>query len=114
MAKIRQDLVVDLRADIANFQVGMSKAQQEIQRTAASLKREMAQNSREAQHSLELLGDTIGVHLPRQLRNMVGELPTLARGLSAAFEISGVIAFGAIIADSLIPKIIEATDAMVG
>lgn len=79
-------IYVELQANIAKFKAAMHDATAETQKFSS----EMKAQSREAQGTIALLGDEIGVTLPRHLRSFVAQLPGVSSALSAAFSIVAV------------------------
>ena len=68
---------------------------------------EMKADIHEAQASIALLGEEVGVKLPRHLRSFVAELPGVAQAMSAAFSGAAVIGLGMIAVEQA-KKIYEA------
>lgn len=91
-----QAIYVELQANIAQYKAAMGEA------TAAT--RQFTQNTRaqmeEARGSIALLGEEIGVRLPRHLRSFVAELPGVAKAMSAAFEAVAVIALISVVVEA--------------
>ena len=80
-------IYVDLVARTAAFKAAMGDATAETKKFAA----EMRAQSKEAQGGIALLGDEIGIRLPRHLRSFVTELPGVASAMSAAFSTIAII-----------------------
>lgn len=53
--------------------------------------KEMEVNSREAKGEIGLLGEAIGIRLPRHVRSFVAELPGMGEALTAAFSATAVL-----------------------
>jgi hypothetical protein len=83
-----QTIAVDFSANTGKLSAGFAKANAETKRFS----QEFRAQTREASGSLELLGDELGVRLPRHLRTFVAQLPGVASALSAAF--SGIAVIG--------------------
>lgn len=84
VAQIRVKLLADL-AELDRMKSQANAAFREVNRAAS---REM----REAKGSMMLLGDEIGIRLPRHLQTFVAKLPGVASAMSAAFDTIAVIA----------------------
>lgn len=84
VAQIRVKLLADL-AELDKMKSQANAAFREVNRVAS---REM----REAKGSMMLLGDEIGIRLPRHLQTFVAKLPGVASAMSAAFDTIAVIA----------------------
>jgi hypothetical protein len=72
----------------AAFKAALGEATSETRKFAAGMRAEMA----EAKGSIALLGEEIGVAMPRHLRTFVAGLPGVASAMSAAFDAVAVIA----------------------
>ncbi len=79
---------VRLLADLADLEKMKSQANSAFRSVSTAAARE----SREARGSLALIGDEIGVRLPRHLQAFVAKLPGVATAMSAAFDTVAVIA----------------------
>lgn len=86
-AKVAQ-IYAELQLSTAKFKAAIGEATNESRRFSA----EMRKSSEEARGSIALLGEEIGVRLPRHLRSFVAELPGVGKAMSAAFEAIAVIA----------------------
>ena len=63
-----------------------------VTRSMRQINSETKTQMREANGSIALLGETIGVHLPRHLRTFVAQLPGVASAMSAAFDAIAILA----------------------
>jgi hypothetical protein len=79
---------VDLVARTAAFKAALQDATNETKKFSAQTRAEM----NEAKASMALLGEEIGVRLPRHLRTFVAGLPGVATAMSAAFSAVAVLA----------------------
>lgn len=79
---------VDLVARTAAFKAALEDATNTTKKFAAETRAQM----NEAKGSIALLGETVGVTLPRHLRTFVAGLPGVATAMSAAFDAVAVIA----------------------
>lgn len=84
VAQIRVKLLADL-AELDKMKSQANSAFREVNRAA---QREV----REAKGSMMLLGDEIGIRLPRHLQTFVAKLPGVSKAMSAAFDTIAVIA----------------------
>jgi len=75
-------LSVNLKANTASFVTEINKANAEAKRAM----REVQAEVKESNHSLGLMGETFGVHIPRHIRTFVSELPGVSKAMSAAFD----------------------------
>ena len=94
---------IDFTARTTGVTTGLEKARAEARKAA----RQMKADFREAQASIALLGEEVGVKLPRHLRSFVAELPGVAQAMSAAFSGAAVIGLGMIAVEQA-KKIYEA------
>jgi Lambda phage tail tape-measure protein (Tape_meas_lam_C) len=79
---------VELVAQTASFKKAMGEAQGLVRETSAKMRADMT----EAKGSIALLGEEVGVHMPRHLRTFVAGLPGVATAMSAAFNAVAVFA----------------------
>lgn len=86
---------VNLQAETASFKAALREAAATTRETA----QEMRASMMEARGSITLLGEEIGVHLPRHLRNFVATLPGVAPLMSAAFSTIAVAGLGVVVLD---------------
>jgi hypothetical protein len=83
-------LVVQLEADVAQLKSGMEEARAEARKTAKELSHQMKD---EARGSVQLLGDEIGVRIPRELQKVLAHSSLVGPALSAAFKGVALVAF---------------------
>lgn len=93
------NLNVELGLGYAQFQSDMGKATQIARVESAKLATAMREQTQEAKGSLMLLGDTIGVHLPREMRTLISHSTLIGPALAAAFKLTAITAGIAIIAE---------------
>ncbi len=91
---------IELSMKTERIQAGVEDAKRSIRK----MNREMKEQMRESQGAIALLGDQIGVAMPRHLREFVSKLPGVSRAVSAAFDSIAVIA--------LADYVVEATEKM--
>lgn len=84
---------------------------EEAKRATREAAREMRANINEAKGSMALLGEEVGVHLPRHLRTFLAELPGVAPALAAAFNGAAIVGLGMIAVEQA-KKIYEAWEKM--
>ena len=82
------ELYVALKAQTAQFHAAMGEATTEMRNFSKNTRASME----EAKGSISLLGEQIGVVLPRHLRTFVAGLPGVASAMSAAFDAVAIIA----------------------
>jgi hypothetical protein len=100
LAKIA-DLVIQLTVETAELRRDLDLAQKKV----ADFARNTRTSSRsidfgEAKGSLALLGEEIGVTIPRHLRSFIVAMPGVGKALSAAFSSVAVIALGGLIVET--------------
>jgi hypothetical protein len=94
-------LSVDLQTKTATFQSGLSDAAKsargaftQIRSGAGEMGRETSGHMMEARHSVMMLGEEFGVHLPRALTSFIASIGPIGAALEAAFPFLA-IALGA-------------------
>jgi hypothetical protein len=96
-------LRINLVANTASFNGPLDKAAQQAKNAARSMQNDLNDiDLSEARGAIHLLGEDIGVRLPRHVQTFIAELPGVGAALQAAFPIAAVIAIGV--------AIFEATD----
>ena len=98
---------VDFTARTGGVVSGMEQARAATRKAA----REMKADIHEAQASIALLGEEVGVKLPRHLRSFVAQLPGVASAMAAAFSATAVVGLGMIAVEQA-KKIYEAFEKM--
>jgi len=96
MAKTVAQLEIQLRAEFARFRAQMQDAAKETRAAA----RQMSSSMLEARGSIMLLGEEIGVHMPRHLQRFLAGLPGVSPLLSSAFSTVAVVALGKVLIDA--------------
>jgi hypothetical protein len=91
-------LSVDLQTKSATFTSGLADAAkgarasfQEIRESAAEMGTETGYSMTEARHSVMLLGEEFGVHLPRALSTFIASLGPIGGALEAAFPFLAIV-----------------------
>jgi hypothetical protein len=105
-------LTVDLTANTAQFSGDLGKAAQDAENfgeKSAAAGHAMDFSMREARGSMMLLGEEVGVHIPRHLQALIAELPGVGAAFAEMLPLVGVVAAIAIIA-KLIEKNEEAKE----
>jgi hypothetical protein len=92
MAKTVSTITIDLDARITKLEAGLQGATTATRQASRQIQNEM-QQSRAA---IALLGNEVGVVLPRHLRNFVAELPGVSAAMSAAFSTVAVVGLGVV------------------
>jgi hypothetical protein len=93
---------INLRLSLKNFQDDVKTGSNAAQNGARDMANAFSSSSREAQGSLALIGDEIGVTIPRHLRTFITTIPGVGAALNAAFSSVALLAF-----IELITKIVE-------
>jgi len=91
-----KELVIKARLDLAE----LKKATGEMHREIGSMSKSIQSEIRESNASIALLGEEIGIRLPRHVRTFVSELPGVASAMSAAFNTVAVIAIISVIVEA--------------
>jgi hypothetical protein len=107
-------LSVDLQCKTATFQSGLSDAARtargsfnDIGSGAEGMGRRMGSGMTEARHSVMMLGEEFGVHIPRALASFIASLGPVGAALEAAFPFLAVIVGATLLIEHL-AKIREA------
>src|SRR5271166_5169782 len=87
---------VNLKAETASFKAAMREAAATTRQTAAEMRTSMY----EARGAITLLGEEVGVRLPRHLRNFVATLPGVSTLMSAAFSSIAVAGLGMVVLET--------------
>jgi len=97
MAEAAGDVKIFLTLDGVSYSTGMKKAAEQVKQLqgattqAASVTR---QQMADARGSVMVLGEEMGVHLPRHVQRFIATLPGVSSAMSAAFSAVAVIAIG--------------------
>lgn len=91
-----KELVIKTRLDIAELLRDNRTMQSETQRAT----REMSKSIHESNAAIALLGENIGVSVPRHLRTFVSQLPGVATAMSAAFDSVAVLALIGVVVEA--------------
>jgi len=101
-------LSVDLQTKTATFQSGLSDAARsargaftDIKSGASEMGKETGYSMMEARHSVMLLGEEFGVHLPRAVASFIASIGPLGTILEAAFPFLAIIAGATILIEHL-------------
>lgn len=90
-----------LAADAASYSAALDKAKAQLKQFEGSAKSAGStarQEFSEARGSIMVLGEEVGVHLPRHVQAFVASLPGVSKAMSAAFDTIAVVA----IADAVV------------
>jgi hypothetical protein len=101
-------LTVDLVANTASFSGDLGKAAQSAEdfgKDASAAGEQVDFSMREARGSMMLLGEEVGVHIPRHLQALIAEIPGVGVAFAEMLPIVGVVA-----AIAIIVKLIEKSD----
>src|SRR6266849_5149554 len=94
-------LRINLVANTASFNGPLDKAAQQAKNSARSMQNDLNDiDLGQARGALHLLGEDIGIKLPRHVQTFIAELPGVGAALEAAFPIAAVIAIGVAIFDA--------------
>jgi hypothetical protein len=102
-------LSVDLQTKTATFTTGLADAAKqargsfsEIKGGAGEMGREVGYSTGEARHSVMMLGEEFGVHLPRSLTTFIAGLGPIGPALEAAFPFLAVILGATLLIEHLV------------
>src|SRR6266852_832864 len=112
MCPVVGTLTVNLEANTATFTADLGKAGNSLDgfgKSAAAAGKTVDYSMLEAKGSMMLLGEELGVHIPRHLQTLIAEIPMVGAAFSAMLPIVGVVAAIAIIA-KLVEKNEEAKE----
>lgn len=97
MAEAAGSVKIILAVDSTSYSAALEKAKSQLKQleggvhsAAATTKHEMT----EAKGTIALLGEQIGIALPRHIRSFIAELPGVASAMSAAFSAVAVVGIG--------------------
>src|SRR5437867_12432043 len=100
---------INLRMSLAQFKTDTRSGMTEVTRATKEMSASFRDQSREAKASLALIGDEIGVSIPRHLRGLIASIPGVGSALSAAFNSIAVVALLGVIVE-IAKKIQELAD----
>jgi hypothetical protein len=83
---------VNLRLSLAQFKQDVQDGTNAARAGTKAMADDVKVNSFEARGTLMLLGEEIGVHIPRHLQRMIADLPGVGSALQAAFSSVAVLA----------------------
>lgn len=106
MATTIGEVNINLRMNLLEFKKDVKDGADASSRATKQIADEARENSREASASLQLIGEEIGVTIPRHVRTLIATLPGVGSALSAAFDSVAIIAIIGIIAE-MIDKLSE-------
>ncbi len=109
IGSVRLDLIVNA----AKLRTGMQQAANETSKSSRAIAREIKQQTRQAKDSVDLLGDAVGIRLPRELKKLIAGSQLIGPALAAAFNLSAIAAGGVVLFE-LGKQIIDVTEKMGG
>jgi hypothetical protein len=92
MADSIGEVSINLRMSLVNFKKDVQDGTDAAKRSTKDLSDSVKGNIGEARGSLALLGEEIGVHLPRHLQTFIAGIPGVGPALTAAFSSVAVLA----------------------
>ena len=102
-------LSVDLQTKTATFQSGLSDAAKsargaftQIKSGAGEMGRETSGSMMEARHSVMMLGEEFGVHLPRALTSFIASIGPIGAAMEAAFPFLAIAVGATILIEHLV------------
>ena len=103
MAEVAGEVKLILSADGTGWSAELDKAQRSLNKLKGSTS-DTARHARaemtEARHSIHLVTEEFGVHLPRALQGFVAKLPGVAEVMAHAFSAVAVIGLGMVIVET--------------
>jgi len=87
------DLFIKLGLSSASFATDVDRATAKFKQSAGEMKQAARKESHEARAAVDLLGQQIGVQLPREVRKFIASSDAIAPSLAAAFRLSIVTGF---------------------
>lgn len=103
------DLFINLRANLGGLDSDLGKAGSSVQQHSQRMSHAFREQSREASHSIELIAEGFGIHIPRAIRNVISQSSFIAPAFAAALSVAGVIAMVGYLA-SMAPHIKKAIE----
>ena len=97
---------INLRLSLKQFSDDVQRGKGAANDAAHGMAREFNNSSGEAKASLALLGEEIGVHIPRHLRSVIVSIPGVGEALNAAFSSVALMALISVIV-AVVQKIQE-------
>lgn len=83
---------INLRMSLAQFRNDVKQGTGAASQGAKDMAGEIGKSSHEAQASLALIGDQIGITIPRHLRAFIAQIPGVSQALNSAFTSIAIIA----------------------
>jgi hypothetical protein len=83
---------ISLRMNLAQFKNDVKDGTDTAAKATKDMSQTMSGNITEARGTLTLLGDEIGVHIPRHLQTFIAQIPGVGTALNAAFSSVAVLA----------------------
>ncbi len=92
MANVLAGIQVQLRANVTPFASDMDKAAAKARSASREMRQSITESAEKSRGGLAMLGDSIGVRLPRELRRFVSKMPAVSQAMNAAFDAVIVLA----------------------
>ncbi len=89
-------IYAELQLSTAKFKAALQDATSETRKFSAQMRSQM----RDAQGSVRLVSEELGVHVPRALQGFIARLPGVAKAMSAAFNAVAIFALVNIVAQA--------------
>lgn len=90
---------INLRMSLAQFKQDTKQGTQEVSRNTQQMAKEISAQSHEAKASLALIGEEMGVTIPRHIRGLIASVPGVGSALAAAFSSVAVLALVQVIVE---------------
>ena len=92
---------INLRLSLAQFKQDVKTGTGEASKASRDMANEFKHGTKEARDSVDLLSGSIGVHLPRELKNVIAQLPGVSSALRSAFSAVAVVAFAQVVIEAI-------------
>ena len=103
MAEVAGEVKLVLSADGTSWSAALDKAQRDLNKlkgATTDAARVTRAEMTEARHAIHLVGDEIGIHVPRAVQGFIAKLPGVAEVMASAFSAAAVIALGMAIVEA--------------
>lgn len=92
MATTLSSVEIELVANLVKYKLGLENANKETTRQTRKMSQDFRDQSEKARDSLDLIGNAIGINLPRELKKVIAVIPGVGAALATAFNSVVVIA----------------------
>ena len=103
MSEVAGEVKLLLTADGTSWSQALDKAQRDLNKlkgATTEASRVTRAEMTEARHAIHLVGDEIGIHVPRAVQGFLAKLPGVAQVMSSAFSAAAVVGLGMAIVEA--------------